>query len=66
MWSFEKDKVPVAVELFRRAVDIDPTFSAAYAYLAYSHYIHVIMGWVDNPDRTVPAIMFGRNGTIGK
>jgi adenylate cyclase len=32
MWSFEKDKVPVAVELFRRAV------------------IHVIMGWVDNPD----------------
>ncbi len=50
MWSFEKDKVPVAVELFRRAVYIDPAFSAAYAYLAYSHYIHVIMGWVDDPD----------------
>ncbi|MEE9596622.1 MAG: tetratricopeptide repeat protein, partial [Acidiferrobacterales bacterium] len=50
MWTFEKDKVPVALELFRRAVDIDPKFSAAYAYLAYSHYIHVIMGWVDNPD----------------
>ncbi len=50
MWSFEKDKVPVAVELFRRAVDIDPTFSAAYAYLAYSHFIHVILGWVNDPD----------------
>ncbi len=50
LWSFEKDKVSVAVELLRRAVDIDPSFAAAYAYLAYSHYIHVIMGWVDNPD----------------
>jgi adenylate cyclase len=50
LFSFEKDKLSVAVELFRRAVDIDPKFSAAYAYLAYSHYIHVIMGWVDDPD----------------
>ncbi len=50
MWSFEKDKVSFAVELFRRAVDIDPTFAAAYSYLSYSHYIHVIMGWVDDPD----------------
>ena len=50
MWSFEKDKVPVAMELFRRAIEIDPSFAAAYAYLSYCHYQHVIMGWVDDPD----------------
>ena len=50
LWSFEKEKVSVALELFRRAIEIDPTFAAAYAYLSYSHYIHVIMGWVGDPD----------------
>ena len=50
MWSYEKDKVSVAVELFRRSVESDPSFVAAYAYLPYTHYQHVVMGWVDNPD----------------
>jgi adenylate cyclase len=50
VWSYEKDKVSVAMDLFRSSIEIDPTFAAAYAYLSYSHYAHVIMGWVDNPD----------------
>ncbi len=51
MWTFEKDKVSAAVDLFRRAIEIDPSFASAYAYLSYTHYQHVVMGWVNNPDR---------------
>ncbi|GMQ90689.1 MAG: tetratricopeptide repeat protein [Gammaproteobacteria bacterium] len=50
MWSYENDKVSTAIELFKNANRADPDFAPAYAYLAYSCYITVIMGYADDPE----------------
>jgi adenylate cyclase len=50
MWSYENDKVSTAIGLFKKANQADPEFAPAYAYLAYSYYITVIMGFADEPE----------------
>lgn len=50
MWSYENDKVSTAIGLFKKANQADPGFAPAYAYLAYSYYITVIMGFAADPD----------------
>lgn len=50
MWSFEHDKLSTAIELFIKANQADPDFAPAYAYLAYSYYLTVIMGYADEPE----------------
>ena len=49
MWSFENENVSTAIELFKNANRADPEFAPAYAYLAYSCYLTVIMGYADDP-----------------
>ena len=49
MWSFGKDGTATAIELFRKSIDADPSFALAYAYLGYTYYITVIMGYADDP-----------------
>ena len=49
MWSYEEDKVTIAMDLFQKAIQADPGFAPAYAYLAYSCYITVIMGFAEDP-----------------
>jgi len=49
MWSYENDKVLTAMELFKQAIVADPKFAPAYAYFAYSCYITVILGYVEDP-----------------
>ena len=45
MYSLAKEHNPVAIELFQQSIATDPNFAPAYAYLSYSHYMTVIMGW---------------------
>jgi len=49
MWSFGKDSTATAIELFRKSIESDPDFALSYAYLAYTYYITVIMGYADDP-----------------
>ncbi|HXF52667.1 MAG TPA: winged helix-turn-helix domain-containing protein [Hyphomicrobiaceae bacterium] len=35
--------------LLRRAVELDPSYAAAYAALAESYYVDVSMGWAESP-----------------
>jgi len=49
MWGFGKDSTATAIELFRKSIESDPDFALSYAYLAYTYYITVIMGYADDP-----------------
>jgi adenylate cyclase len=49
MWSFENDKVLQSIDMFKQAIEADPKFAPAHAYLAYSCYITVILGYVADP-----------------
>jgi len=53
MWTFGNDNTVTAMELFRKSIDSDPNFALAYAYLAYTHYITVIMGYTDDPEKSL-------------
>jgi adenylate cyclase len=50
MWSYENDKLSTAIGLFKKANQADPGFAPAYAYLAYSYYLTVIMGYAGEPE----------------
>jgi adenylate cyclase len=39
-----------AIGLFKKANQADPGFAPAYAYLAYSYYLTVIMGYAGEPE----------------
>lgn len=45
MYGMEPKDNPVAIDLFRQSIAVDPNFAPAYAYLCYTHYQTVIMGW---------------------
>jgi len=53
MWyfySYKKENNLIAIDLLQKAIKADPNFALAYAYLSYSHYAPVIMGWTDDPE----------------
>ena len=45
MWLFTSEGVTEALRLFQRARELDPTFAAAYAHEAYTHYINLMVGY---------------------
>ncbi|MDJ0777991.1 MAG: adenylate/guanylate cyclase domain-containing protein [Gammaproteobacteria bacterium] len=51
MWTYQTDKTPTAMELFRQASAADPKFAPAHAYYAYCCYQIVILGDAENPDQ---------------
>ena len=53
MWSFRNDGTKTAMELFKKSIASDPDFALAYAYLAYTHYITVVMGYTDDPKKSL-------------
>jgi len=53
MWSYGEDNTATAMELFRKSIEADPNFALAYAYLAYTYYITVIMGFTDDPKKSL-------------
>jgi len=50
MWTYQDEKIPTAMELFKHASEADPKFAPAYAYYAYCCYMFVILGITENPD----------------
>jgi adenylate cyclase len=46
-----RDDNDEAMELFQRAIDLDPYYADAYAALAKSHYYAVISGWTQSARR---------------
>ena len=55
MWTFTEDGVREALRLLHRARELDPTFAAAYAHEAYTHYVDVIMGYAESPEESLAA-----------
>jgi adenylate cyclase len=52
-WQFTKDDNAEAQRLFRQAIDIEPRFAAAHAFLSYSHYFGNAMGFSDTPQESI-------------
>jgi adenylate cyclase len=49
LWSFTKDDNAEARRFLRQAQALDPGFAAAYAFESYSHYLHVMLGFAEDP-----------------
>lgn len=50
MWMWTREGVDKAIEVFEHAISLDPGFAPAHAYLSYSRYLTVILGWADEPE----------------
>ncbi|SLN74131.1 Transcriptional regulator HilA [Roseovarius albus] len=48
MWKYEPDDLIAGLKLLKRATDLDPNFTLAYAYMSYIHYQKVVLGCSDN------------------
>ena len=57
VWKFDPESHHQALKFFRRATELDPEFASAHAYLGFSHYHLVIMGWADEPARNLKKAM---------
>ena len=57
MWSFTRQDNEEALPLLRRARELDPNFSSAYAYEGYSHFLNVILGYTDTPGESLKAAL---------
>jgi adenylate cyclase len=52
MWQFgENEKMMAALNLFQKAIDLDPSFATVYAYQAYCNFIQVVMSLSEDRDR---------------
>lgn len=49
MWEWKKAPLAAALDCFQQAIEIDPGFARAHAYLSYSRYMTVILGWAEDP-----------------
>jgi adenylate cyclase len=49
MWRYDKDDNAEAQRLFHQATDIDVDFAAAYANLAYCHFLDGVLAFNDTP-----------------
>ena len=57
MWSFTKSDNAEALPLLRRARELDPNFSSAYAYEGYSHFLNVMLGYTETPGESIAAAL---------
>ena len=55
MWAFTKEHNAEAQRVLRRAQELDPRFSTAYAFESYSHYLHAMLGFADAPGDSLEA-----------
>ncbi len=49
MWDYGRTEHYKAMELLTQATELDPNFSTAHAYLSYTYYHGVVLGWTDDP-----------------
>ncbi len=52
-WRRERDDAEEAERLFLGAIELDPSFSSAYAGLSEVCYIKLYSGWTDAPEETL-------------
>ena len=45
MYRTEKNDLASAIALFQQSIEVDPNFAPSHAYLSYSYYITIILGW---------------------
>ncbi len=57
LWRFVREDNAKALQLLRRARELDPGFAAAHAYEAYSHFLNVVLGWAEDPAESLSAGM---------
>ena len=57
VWKFDPDSHHQSLKLFQRATELDPSFASAYAYLGFSYYHLVIMGWAEDPQQNLDNAM---------
>ena len=50
-FQYNLDDTRTALEFLQRAIDLDPNFASAYGGLAFSLYVHVIMGNSEDRER---------------
>ncbi len=52
-WRHTREANPEAQAMFTRAIEIDPRFSTAFAFLAFTHSQDYINGWTASPERSL-------------
>ena len=52
-WRHEKEPNSEARELLRRAIELDPKFAPAYAWLAAAHVNDYVSGWTASPSQSL-------------
>ena len=53
MWTWTESGIDQAIDTFQQVNSMDPEFAPAYAYLSYSLYMRVILGWASDSDATL-------------
>jgi DNA-binding SARP family transcriptional activator/TolB-like protein len=67
MWHFyhfEREQNRQAQACFQAALDLDPTFSRAYAGLSFTHYQNAFQGWADRTSETENAYAVASRGLM--
>jgi len=54
-FAFKKPAMVVARQQFRRAIEIDPGFSAAHARLSMAHMLEALLDWSEKPRESLEA-----------
>ncbi len=54
-YRINKDDYEEAIRLFEEAVELDPTFALAHAYLAYARWFSIPLGFSDDPTTSLAA-----------
>jgi tetratricopeptide (TPR) repeat protein len=49
----ERAEIVNARALFRRAIELDPNYAAAYSGLAETYHLATVMGWAESPSETL-------------
>lgn len=52
-WRFTKQANAEAQAMFEQAIELDPSFAAAYAWLAGSHLVDAVNQWSESVERSV-------------
>jgi len=56
-WDCPRENLKPAIEMYSKAIELDPELAAAHAQLAAVHMQGVDKGWTDTPDEDIDAAM---------
>ena len=64
LWKSTKKDYETSVRLFERAVELDPTFCAAYAHFVFAHLETVLLGFAENREEAIEEMMVAAKKAI--